>query len=96
MKRSLRVWVASAGVFVGATLFAQVPEITYDATTDLLTLPSFGEVAGVATDSKGQIFKTRYDSHSRAELRAGRRASKYRDADHRSPDGIRLPALRYC
>ena len=36
-----------------------IPEITFDASADMLKLPAdvyFGEVAGVATNSKGQIF----------------------------------------
>ena len=45
---------------LGASLAAQtVPEIAYDANADLLKLPDnihLGEVAGVATNSKGHIF----------------------------------------
>src|ERR1044072_7265631 len=41
----------------GASLFAQsVPEINYYAAADVISLPSFGEVAGVATNSKGHVF----------------------------------------
>ena len=42
-----------------ATLFAQVPEIPFDGNIDFLKLPAnihLGEAAGVATDSKGNIF----------------------------------------
>lgn len=57
MKRFLQFFVAAAAFAVGATLLAQsVPEISYDANADFLTLPSFGEVAGVATNSRGHIF----------------------------------------
>lgn len=43
----------------GGLLLAQVPEIPFDADIDFLKLPSnlyLGEAAGVATDSKGNIF----------------------------------------
>ena len=47
---------------VGASLFAQqppVPEIRYRSVPDFLKLPPdlyFGEVAGVAVNSKGHLF----------------------------------------
>jgi hypothetical protein len=45
---------------LGAALGAQsVPEISFDANADVLKLPemmNFGEVAGVATNSKGHVF----------------------------------------
>src|SRR4051812_33654819 len=54
MKRTLLL-LAGALVF-GAALFAQsIPEISYDANADILSLPSYGEVAGVATNSKGHV-----------------------------------------
>lgn len=56
MKRFLQFFVAAATFAVGATLLAQsAPEINYDANADFLTLPSYGEVAGVATNSRGHI-----------------------------------------
>jgi DNA-binding beta-propeller fold protein YncE len=52
--------VAAAALALGASLGAQTaPEIAYDANADLLKLPDnihLGEVAGVATNSKGHIF----------------------------------------
>ncbi len=42
-----------------ATLWAQIPEIPYDSTPNLLKMPEhiyLGEAAGVATNSKGNIF----------------------------------------
>ena len=47
-------------ILFGAGLAAQMaPEIAYDANADALTLPAntyLGEVAGVATNSKGHVF----------------------------------------
>ena len=47
-------------IALGASLAAQsVPEVSFDANADLLKLPdmmNFGEVAGVATNSKGHVF----------------------------------------
>src|SRR5579862_1892749 len=47
-------------IALGASLLAQsVPDIAFDANADLLKLPemmNFGEVAGVATNSKGHVF----------------------------------------
>src|SRR3954469_4934647 len=59
MKRFLQCSVAI--VACAASLLAQssAPDVPYDANADLLKLPDnihFGEVAGVATNSKGHIF----------------------------------------
>jgi DNA-binding beta-propeller fold protein YncE len=46
-------------LLLAAPLPAQIPEIPYDSTPNLLKLPEriyLGEAAGVATDSKGSIF----------------------------------------
>ena len=64
MRCSIRtmLWFAGAAAFAaGVTLGAQsgVPDIAYEANADLLKLPDaihLGEVAGVATNSKGHIF----------------------------------------
>jgi len=57
---SRRIVVAIAAFALGVTLAAQsATEIPFDATTDLLKLPDnvhLGEVAGVATNSKGHVF----------------------------------------
>jgi len=71
--RVLRAWcgplVAVAALGLGASLGAQsVPEINYDANADILTLPSFGEVAGVATNSKGHVFVYARTGHAVATL----------------------------
>jgi hypothetical protein len=50
---------AIACVAAGSLLRAQVPEIPFDGSINLLKLPpnqNLGEAAGVATDSKGNIF----------------------------------------
>jgi len=64
--------VAAATLAVGATLLAQsAKEIAYDANTDFLTLPAganFGEVAGVATNSKGHVFVYTRTGHAVATL----------------------------
>jgi len=53
----------------GATLLAQsVTEIAYDANADFVTLPSYGEVAGVATNSRGHIFVYARTGHGVATL----------------------------
>jgi DNA-binding beta-propeller fold protein YncE len=58
--RSLRLAVILLSLGAVARLHSQgvVPEIPFDASTDMLKLPAdvyLGEVAGVATNSKGQI-----------------------------------------
>lgn len=56
MKRLVSI-IAAAFVAVGVCLVAQsVPELTYDANADVLSLPAYGEVAGVATNSRGRVF----------------------------------------
>jgi len=53
----------------GASLFAQsVPDIAYDANADVLSLPSYGEVAGIATNSKGHVFVYARTGHGVATL----------------------------
>ncbi|HEY1911482.1 MAG TPA: peptidyl-alpha-hydroxyglycine alpha-amidating lyase family protein [Vicinamibacterales bacterium] len=60
MTRSFQMLAAAAALALGASLGAQsAPDIAYDANADLLKLPDnihLGEVAGVATNSKGHIF----------------------------------------
>jgi hypothetical protein len=64
------VLLASA-VAAGGSLVAQSPsvkEIAFDANADFLTLPSYGEVAGVATNSKGHVFVYARTGHAVATL----------------------------
>ena len=59
MKRSLQFFVAAAAMAFSASLFAQSgPEIAFDS-AEFLQMPAgqyLGEVAGVATNSKGHVF----------------------------------------
>lgn len=71
MRRSLQFFVA-ATFAVGVSLFAQsATEINYDANADFLKLPAntyLGEVAGVATNSRGHIFVYTRTGHAVATL----------------------------
>jgi DNA-binding beta-propeller fold protein YncE len=64
--------LSSAALAAGISLFAQTaPEITYDANADALQLPQgtyLGEVAGVATNSKGHVFVYTRTGHAVATL----------------------------
>ncbi|HUR34667.1 MAG TPA: peptidyl-alpha-hydroxyglycine alpha-amidating lyase family protein [Vicinamibacterales bacterium] len=69
MTRQLLSCAAGALAVVGVSLAAQsVPEIRYDAVADALTLPSYGEVAGVATNSRGHVFVYARTGHAVATL----------------------------
>jgi len=68
MKRLLQFFVAATFAF-GTTLLAQsVREISYNADADFLSLPNYGEVAGVATNSRGNIFVYARTGNPIAEL----------------------------
>src|SRR6188472_4027223 len=69
MKRQL-LWAAAGAIsVVGLSLSAQsVTEIRYDAVADALNLPSYGEVAGVATNSRGHVFVYARTGHAVATL----------------------------
>jgi hypothetical protein len=61
MKRTLMFALALAALAITLSLMAQtpVPEIPFDSNADLFKMPPntfLGEVAGVATNSKGNIF----------------------------------------
>src|SRR6476646_11890846 len=69
MKRIASFVMAAGAIALGAALFAQsVPEINFDANADLLSLPSYGEVAGVATNSRGNVFVYARTGHAVATL----------------------------
>src|SRR5215467_4287533 len=71
MKRSSRSILAAgaAAALVSATLLAQsAPELAFDANAGVLNLPSFGEVAGVATNSRGNVFVYARTGHAVATL----------------------------
>src|SRR3954468_18898356 len=68
-RRSGSALFAVAAIALGTGLGAQsTPEINFDANADILSLPSYGEVAGVATNSKGQIFVYARTGHGVATL----------------------------
>jgi DNA-binding beta-propeller fold protein YncE len=64
MKKTLLLLIG-LGVSIGAQ---SVPDINYDANADILSLPSYGEVAGVATNSKGHVFVYARTGHAVATL----------------------------
>jgi hypothetical protein len=70
MKRSLQVFLTGAAVVAAlVTATAQsVPELNYDGNATLLSLPSYGEVAGVATNSRGNVFVYARTGHAVATL----------------------------
>ena len=76
MTRALKTLAAAASLALSASLAAQtVPEIAFDTNADLLRLPEnthFGEVAGVATNSKGHIFVYTRTGASHATLGTSR------------------------
>src|SRR5882757_1496799 len=76
MTRALKTLAAAASLALSASLAAQtVPEIAFDTNADLLKLPEnthFGEVAGVATNSKGHIFVYTRSGASHATLGTSR------------------------
>ena len=58
MKR-LKLVAVAVSLMAGGLLFAQVPEVSFEGNIDFLKLPPniyLGEAAGVATDSKGNVF----------------------------------------
>ena len=64
------IWfVGVTSVALGASIAAQsVPELSFEANADVLTLPAYGEVAGVATNSRGHIFVYARTGHAVATL----------------------------
>jgi DNA-binding beta-propeller fold protein YncE len=74
MKHTFKFGLASAVLAVTVSLAAQtaVPEIAFDSNADLLKLPTangyLGEVAGVATNSKGNIFVYTRTGHPYATI----------------------------
>jgi 6-bladed beta-propeller protein len=73
MRRTINAFVAAAVFAFGASLVAQtsVPEIPFDSVADLLKTPNdihVGEVGGVATNSRGQIFVYTRTGHPYATL----------------------------
>jgi len=68
MRRSLHI-LAAAVLASSAAVFAQsVPELGFDGNIDFISLPAYGEVAGVATNSRGQIYVLARVGHAYATL----------------------------
>jgi DNA-binding beta-propeller fold protein YncE len=67
MKKAV-IAAALTVVAAGAPAFAQTPEIPFDFKADLISLPAYGEVAGVATNSKGDIYVYARTGHAVATL----------------------------
>lgn len=69
MKRVLQSFVVAAAFAAGVSLIAQsAPQLNFDSATDVISLPSYGEVAGVATNSRGNIFVYARTGHAVATL----------------------------
>jgi NHL repeat-containing protein len=69
MKRIVTFMIVAAAIAAGASLLAQTAsDITYDANADLINLPAYGEVAGVATNSRGHLFVYARTGHAAATL----------------------------
>ena len=69
MKKVLQATVAAAALAAGVSLTAQsVPTLNFDGAIDVISLPSYGEVAGVATNSKGNIYVYARTGHAVATL----------------------------
>lgn len=76
MKRVLQTLIAVSASALGVVaadllpaLAAQsVPELKHEARADILSLPAYGEVAGVATNSKGHVFVYARTGHPVATL----------------------------
>ena len=81
MRHLFNALVVTAVLAVGASLMAQsgVPEIPYDTNPDLLKTPPdiyVGEIGGVGTNSKGQIFVYTRTGHPYATLGDNRTFSR--------------------
>ena len=69
MKHAAFVIATTAAAVLSVSVLAQsVPQINYDAVADLISLPSYGEVAGVATNSRGHLFVYARTGHAVATL----------------------------
>src|SRR5882672_4986614 len=68
-KMVIGLLIASGFAASGVALYGQAPrEIAFDGNADFLQLPSYGEVAGVATNSRGHIFVYARTGHGAATL----------------------------
>src|SRR5215204_4886741 len=67
MKRTLLLLAGAVACSV-ALVAQSIPEINFDANADILSLPYYGEVAGVATSSRGHVFVYARTGHAVATL----------------------------
>jgi hypothetical protein len=67
MKRLLQI-LAVTSLGVSAVSAQSVPEIKYEANADAISLPAYGEVAGIATNSRGHVFIYARTGHPVATL----------------------------
>jgi len=56
MMRTLQIVMVVSLAAAAPAAAQSAPEIKFQAAADVLTLPAFGEVAGIATNSRGHIF----------------------------------------
>jgi DNA-binding beta-propeller fold protein YncE len=68
MKRLACAFVAASCIAAASVAAQSVPELAFDARADVLTLPAYGEVAGVATNSRGHVFVYARTGHPVATL----------------------------
>ncbi len=59
---------AAVAAFTASVAAQATPDIAYDSVSDLIQMPSYGEVAGVATNSRGHVFVYARTGHGVATL----------------------------
>ena len=68
MKRTLQIAILASWAAVASVGAQSAPDIAFDANTTIISLPAYGEVAGIATNSKGEIFIYARTGHAVATL----------------------------
>lgn len=68
MKRYLHLAILAVCAAAAPAAAQQAPEIRYEANTGIISLPAYGEVAGVATNSRGHLFVYARTGHPVATL----------------------------
>src|SRR5260221_6318978 len=79
MKRSMKLLLAAACVAAVPVIAQSVPQINYDANGEPVKLPDniyLGEAAGVATNSKGDVFVYTRTGHPVVTLGTSRAFAK--------------------
>src|SRR5512147_1564958 len=75
MKKPMMQTLLAAALIAGTAAFVEAQEIRFDSAANALKLPSnlnFGEVAGVATNSKGDVFVYTRTGHPTLSLGTAR------------------------